>query len=192
MLLSRAPRTRKAASCGIASRSTTRSRATICRRTFARSSRPCSRCASSPLSSSARTSAVRMKVSRRWIKGAIVHVVMAAPRDSLDPYTWWFPIVGRVPYRGYFNESDATGRGGVAGGEGPRHDGAAGGGVLEPWIFRRSVADESAQTRSRRAGGRDHPRAVPSHVLPRERRDVRRVGRQLCRQRGRGRVFRGD
>src|SRR5208337_1290565 len=26
-------------------------------------------------------------------KGAIVHVVMAAPRDSLDPYTWWFPIV---------------------------------------------------------------------------------------------------
>ena len=40
-------------------------------------------------------------------KGAIVHVVMAAPRDSLDPYTWWFPIVGRVPYRGYFNESDA-------------------------------------------------------------------------------------
>jgi predicted aminopeptidase len=41
-------------------------------------------------------------------KGAIVHVVMAAPRDSLKPYTWWFPIVGRVPYRGYFEESSAT------------------------------------------------------------------------------------
>jgi predicted aminopeptidase len=41
-------------------------------------------------------------------KGAIVHVVMAAPRDSLKPYTWWFPIVGRVPYRGYFEESEAT------------------------------------------------------------------------------------
>jgi predicted aminopeptidase len=40
-------------------------------------------------------------------QGAIVHVVMAAPRDSLTPYTWWFPIVGRVPYRGYFDESDA-------------------------------------------------------------------------------------
>ncbi|HKN01635.1 MAG TPA: aminopeptidase [Candidatus Binataceae bacterium] len=38
---------------------------------------------------------------------AIVHVVMAAPRDSLDPYTWWFPIVGAVPYRGYFAEADA-------------------------------------------------------------------------------------
>jgi predicted aminopeptidase len=41
-------------------------------------------------------------------KGAIVHVVMAAPRDSLEPYTWWFPIVGHVPYRGYFQESDAN------------------------------------------------------------------------------------
>jgi predicted aminopeptidase len=40
-------------------------------------------------------------------QSAVVHVVMAAPRDSLDPYTWWFPIVGRVPYRGYFEESDA-------------------------------------------------------------------------------------
>src|SRR5260370_2962359 len=41
-------------------------------------------------------------------KGAVVHVVMAAPRDSLEPYTWWFPIVGRVPYRGYFDEVDAS------------------------------------------------------------------------------------
>jgi predicted aminopeptidase len=41
-------------------------------------------------------------------KSAIVHVVMAAPRDSLEPYTWWFPIVGHVPYRGYFEESNAT------------------------------------------------------------------------------------
>ena len=40
-------------------------------------------------------------------QNAIVYVVMAAPRDSLEPYTWWFPIVGRVPYRGYFDKSDA-------------------------------------------------------------------------------------
>ena len=40
-------------------------------------------------------------------KGAIVYVVMAAPRDSLEPYEWWFPIVGAVPYRGYFNEDQA-------------------------------------------------------------------------------------
>ena len=40
-------------------------------------------------------------------QNAVVYVVMAAPRDSLEPYTWWFPIVGRVPYRGYFDENDA-------------------------------------------------------------------------------------
>jgi predicted aminopeptidase len=40
-------------------------------------------------------------------KDAVVYVVMAAPRDSLVPYTWWFPIVGSVPYRGYFDENDA-------------------------------------------------------------------------------------
>ncbi len=40
-------------------------------------------------------------------QGAIIWVVMAAPRDSLKPYTWWFPIVGEVPYRGYFHKADA-------------------------------------------------------------------------------------
>ncbi|MGH7789395.1 MAG: aminopeptidase, partial [Candidatus Binatia bacterium] len=39
--------------------------------------------------------------------GQIVHVVSAAPRDRLVPYTWWFPIVGDVPYRGYFDVAQA-------------------------------------------------------------------------------------
>lgn len=39
--------------------------------------------------------------------GQVVHVVSAAPRDRLVPVTWWFPIVGRVPYRGYFDRTDA-------------------------------------------------------------------------------------
>jgi predicted aminopeptidase len=34
-------------------------------------------------------------------------VVSAAPKDQLGPVTWWFPIVGRVPYRGFFSVSDA-------------------------------------------------------------------------------------
>ncbi|MCH2459786.1 MAG: aminopeptidase [Gemmatimonadetes bacterium] len=34
-------------------------------------------------------------------------VVSAAPKDRLSPVTWWFPIVGRVPYKGHFSESDA-------------------------------------------------------------------------------------
>jgi predicted aminopeptidase len=37
----------------------------------------------------------------------IVYVVTAAPRTKLEPYTWWFPIVGRVMYKGYF-DADAA------------------------------------------------------------------------------------
>ena len=33
--------------------------------------------------------------------------VSAAPPTSFDPETWWFPIVGRVPYLGYFRKEDA-------------------------------------------------------------------------------------
>jgi predicted aminopeptidase len=40
-------------------------------------------------------------------KPPVVHVVSAAPRTRLEPYTWWFPIVGRVAYKGYFNEASA-------------------------------------------------------------------------------------
>jgi len=34
-------------------------------------------------------------------------VVSAAHKDALVPKTWWFPIVGRVPYKGFFSEGDA-------------------------------------------------------------------------------------
>jgi len=37
----------------------------------------------------------------------LVLVVSAAYRDRLRPYTWWFPIVGRVPYKGYFTVKGA-------------------------------------------------------------------------------------
>ena len=33
--------------------------------------------------------------------------VYAAPELSLEPKTWWFPIVGRASYRGYFSEKQA-------------------------------------------------------------------------------------
>jgi predicted aminopeptidase len=34
-------------------------------------------------------------------------VLSAAHRDRLESVTWWFPIVGRVPYRGFFDEGQA-------------------------------------------------------------------------------------
>jgi predicted aminopeptidase len=34
-------------------------------------------------------------------------VLSAAPADSLVPVTWWFPIVGRVPYLGFFDAERA-------------------------------------------------------------------------------------
>ncbi|MBP9837206.1 MAG: aminopeptidase [Proteobacteria bacterium] len=37
----------------------------------------------------------------------LLWVINACPVDSLAPKTWWFPIVGRIPYRGYFDKQDA-------------------------------------------------------------------------------------
>jgi predicted aminopeptidase len=34
-------------------------------------------------------------------------VVTAAYKDRLEPKTWWFPIVGRVSHRGYFDRDEA-------------------------------------------------------------------------------------
>jgi predicted aminopeptidase len=38
---------------------------------------------------------------------ATVHVVSAARRDRLEFHTWWYPIAGRVPYRGFFDAGAA-------------------------------------------------------------------------------------
>jgi len=38
----------------------------------------------------------------------LTYIVTAAPKTELRPYTWWFLIVGRVPYKGYFSKEDAN------------------------------------------------------------------------------------
>ena len=37
----------------------------------------------------------------------LTYIVMAAPKTELRPYTWWFLIIGSVPYKGYFSKEDA-------------------------------------------------------------------------------------
>jgi predicted aminopeptidase len=37
----------------------------------------------------------------------LVSVVSACAADSFDPYTWRYPILGRLPYRGYYERADA-------------------------------------------------------------------------------------
>ncbi len=37
----------------------------------------------------------------------LVWVVIAAKKTKLEPYTWWFPVVGNVPYKGFFEKEDA-------------------------------------------------------------------------------------
>jgi predicted aminopeptidase len=35
------------------------------------------------------------------------YILLAAPKTDLRPYTWWFLVVGRVPYKGFFSQQDA-------------------------------------------------------------------------------------
>jgi len=39
--------------------------------------------------------------------GTRIHVLSAAPMDALEPHSWWFPVVGRLPYKGFFDLAQA-------------------------------------------------------------------------------------
>jgi predicted aminopeptidase len=40
-------------------------------------------------------------------RDTLVLLLSGAYRDKLKAHTWWFPIVGRVPYKGYFDFAEA-------------------------------------------------------------------------------------
>src|SRR5271168_4047509 len=56
---------------------------------------------------------LRLPVDSQYDKYVDVHRpfvvwnIEAAPEFSLAPKNWWYPLVGRLEYRGYFSESDA-------------------------------------------------------------------------------------
>jgi len=37
----------------------------------------------------------------------LTYLVLGAPKTELRPYTWWFLIIGNVPYKGYFSKEEA-------------------------------------------------------------------------------------
>lgn len=41
------------------------------------------------------------------VKGPVTWVVTGAPKLELKAHHWWFPFVGRVPYKGFFKKKDA-------------------------------------------------------------------------------------
>ncbi len=40
-------------------------------------------------------------------KPDLTYILVAAPKTELRPYTWWFLIIGSVPYKGYFSRAEA-------------------------------------------------------------------------------------
>ena len=56
---------------------------------------------------------LKLPADNNYLKYADVHRpyvvwnVQAAPKFSLQPRTWWYPLVGSLEYRGYFSESGA-------------------------------------------------------------------------------------
>ncbi len=44
-----------------------------------------------------------VKLNRNYV----TYVVSASPKWKLEHYEWYYPIVGKMPYKGFFNEEDA-------------------------------------------------------------------------------------
>ena len=92
-------------------------------------------------------------------------VLSGAYPDKLAPYTWWFPIVGRVPYKGFFDFGAARAAEHDLVGERLRRLPATVAGVQHARLVQRSVAVHVTARRHDRPGEHGHSRVDAQHVL---------------------------
>jgi predicted aminopeptidase len=92
-------------------------------------------------------------------RDTLLLVVTASQKDAFRAHTWWFPIVGRVPYKGYLQPGPRPGGGGAAGGPGAGHARATGGRVQHAGLVQRPAAEHAPEPGRHLAGVHGDPRA---------------------------------
>ena len=70
----------------------------------------------------------------------LLHVLTAVPKTSFEPHTWWFPLVGRIPYKGYFDRNDAQREADSLAAQGYDTNIRPAGRLQHPGVVRRPVA----------------------------------------------------
>ena len=96
-------------------------------------------------------------------------------------YTWWFPVVGRVPYKGYFDFDERAARSARSTRAASTRVSAPVVGVQHARLVQRSAAADRRSARLARPREHGDPRAHAQHLLRAGRRRLQRVVRQLRR-----------
>ena len=119
----------------------------------------------------------------------LLHVLTAVPKTSFEPYTWWFPFVGHVPYKGYFDRSDANKEADALAAQGHDTNIRPAGAFSTLGWFDDPVARAPVEARPGAARGRCASRTASHHAVRARLRGLQRKPGQLRRQAGRHRVL---